>query len=116
MMSDQLQWAIIIFIIASIGFVVWRHGTANPESTGRLGSKVNEIDKKLSSLHSRIGSVETEVEGIKRDGATIKDIERLEERIQTVRAEIAGHREVSQRTNHSVDRIERLLIEKSLSK
>ena len=111
-----LQWAIIAFIVLGIGFVIFRGGTANPEGTGQLGRKFNEMAKDMNTLNGRVGFLETDLDELKREVATTKDIQRIEERIATVRAEAAGHREVSQATRHSVDRIERLLIEKGLGK
>lgn len=116
MTGSWLDWVIIGFIVLSIGFVVFRTGSANPESTGRLGRKVNDVANKVNDLRGRLGFVEQELEELKRDAATTKDIERIEERIQTVRAEMQGHHAISQQTNHSVTRIERLLIERGLPK
>ncbi|GAM04824.1 MAG: hypothetical protein VYD90_13110 [Pseudomonadota bacterium] len=115
-MEIWLQWAIIAFIVLAIGYVVFRGGAANPEGTGHLGRKVNEISKNMNTLSGRVGYLEADLDEMKREVATIKDIERIEERIATVRAELGGHRELSQRTNHSVDRIERMLIERGLGK
>lgn len=115
-MSDWLEWAIIVFIVLSIGFIALRHGRANPENTGRIGRKVNDVASDVQALSGRLGFFEEELEELKRDAATVKDIARLEERIQTVRAEMQGHHALSQQTNSSVTRIERLLIERGLPK
>jgi outer membrane murein-binding lipoprotein Lpp len=114
------ELAIIAFIVLSIFYVVWRGGAANPESTGALGKKVDGISNKLTALSGRVGAVEKDFDELKAEAATTKDIARLEqllnERTQTLQAKIAGHVEVSQRTNHSVDRIERMLIDRGLGK
>jgi hypothetical protein len=40
---DWIELAIIAFILAGIGLTFWKAGSANPESTGSLGKKVNAI-------------------------------------------------------------------------
>lgn len=108
--------AIIGFIILSIGYVVWRGGSANPEGTGTLGRKVSRLSSDVATLAQRVGHVEDEVAELKGAVATTADIARIEEKIATVRAEMSGDREVARRTSHSVDRIEQFLIEKSLGR
>lgn len=110
------EWAIIAFITASILYHVWRGGARNPESTGELGQKVNGLSGKVTALSGRVQHVEAEMRELKQEAATVKDIQRVEERINTVRAEIEGHRALSQQTNDSVRRIERVIIEKGLGK
>lgn len=110
-----LEVAIMAFIVLSIAYVVWRGGAANPESTGELGQKINGLSNKFSTLNTRLGHVESEMKELQASAATTKDIARIEERIETVRAEQAGHHMLSANTNRSVERIERLLIEKGLS-
>jgi hypothetical protein len=128
-MSDLFQWAIVVFIILSILFHVWKGGAANPESTWSLGQKVNGLAGQVSALSGRttiqvselsgrLGDMETEMKDLKRDSATTEDVDKLEKlidaRMETVRAEIDGHRQLSQATNDSVRRIERIIIEKGL--
>lgn len=113
-MSDFLQWAIIAFIVLAIGFVVFRSGQTNPAATGALDTRLNTLQTQQGSLKTRLGHMEAELQELQANAATGKDIARLEEVISTVRAEMSGHKEVSMRTSHSVDRIERLLLEKAL--
>lgn len=108
MTNSTLEWAIIAFIVLTIGWCVWKGGAANPMGTGRLSRKVGRLSGDVSTLSQRVGHVERELEELKAEAATTKDIERLEERM-------LGHKELSERTNKSVDRIERYLIEKGLS-
>lgn len=108
------EWAIIAFIAVSILYHVWVGGARNPESTGRLGEKMNALSNKLTTLTGRVGQVEGKLSELEREAATTKDIARIEERIETVRAQMSGHHALSQSTNHSVERIERLLIERGL--
>ena len=95
-----LEGAIIAFIMLSIGYVVWKGGAANPESTGTLGRKVTALGGKVASLEARVGHMGDDLAKLEREAATTKDIERLEE--------------LGERTFRSVDRIERVLIEKGL--
>jgi hypothetical protein len=130
-MSDLFQWAIVAFIVLSILYHVFRGGAANPESTGSLGGKVNGLSsqvsalsgrtaQQVSALSERVGQVEEKMKSLSEAAATTKDVEQLEklvdERCNTIRAEIEGHKGLSQATNNSVQRIERMLIEKGLNK
>ncbi|MFZ5749081.1 MAG: hypothetical protein ACOY45_15660 [Pseudomonadota bacterium] len=107
-MSDVLQWTIVCFIVLFIVWHVFRSGARNPETTGDLGVKVSGLSNQMTTLTGRLRHVEVKVDELEREAATVKDIQRLEERIE-------GHHQLSQRTNHSVERIERFLIEKGLS-
>lgn len=113
-MSTTLEWALIAFISLSILYFVWRGGTRNPETTGEIGRQVGGLSNRLGALTTRVGHVEEKLEELERDAATTKDIARVEERIETVRAQMEGQYQLSQRTNHSVERIERFLIERGL--
>ncbi|PTR11779.1 MULTISPECIES: hypothetical protein [unclassified Novosphingobium] len=117
---DWIELAIIAFILAGIGLTFWKAGSANPESTGSLGKKVNAMSSKVGTLSLRLGHLESEFAELKAEAATTQDVARIEqlinERINTMRVEIAGHRELAERTNRSVERIERLLIEKGLGR
>lgn len=110
------EGAIIAFIVLSILFHVWKGGSANPEGTGKLGVRVHGLANAVATLSGRVGHVEEEMKELKQEAATTKDIARIEERIGTVRAEMQGHQALSQATNDSVRRIERLLIERGLGK
>lgn len=108
MSNEWLEWAIIIFIVLAIAFVVWKGGAANPMGTGRLSRKVGHLTGEVSNLGTRMKHVEQEVEELKEEAATTKDIARLEEKI-------AGHHALLERTSKGVDRIERLFIEKGVN-
>lgn len=125
------EWAIVAFIVVSILWHVWKGGAANPESTRSLGGKVSAVAsqvsalsgrtaQQVSTLSERVGRVESEVNDIRAEGATTRDVEKLEKlidaKMDSVRAEVAGHRELSQATNDSVRRIERIILEKGLRK
>lgn len=109
------EGAIVAFITLSILYHVWKGGAANPESTGTVGRKFTGLAAEVAGLGGRLRHVETEVKELKGEAATTKDIARIEERINTVRAEAEGHRALSQQTNDSVRRIERIILEKGLS-
>lgn len=119
-MRDLYQWLIIAFVVLSILYHVWKGGAANPQSTGSLDRKVNILSGQMTGLSGRVGQVETQMKEMKEEAASTKDVEKLEDlidaRMATVRAEIEGHRNLSQATNESVRRIERVLIEKGLGK
>lgn len=119
-MSDLFQWAIIAFVVLSIAVHVWKGGAANPQSTGKVARDVSGLSAKLSELSGRVGQVETEVNELKEEAATTEDVKQLErlvdEKFATMNARMDGHHALSQATNNSVDRIERILIERSLNK
>lgn len=114
------ELAIIAFIVLSILYHVWKGGSRNPESTGALGTKFTGLSTAVEKLGSRVGHVEKQVGRLEKDSATTEDItqleKRMDEKFNTVAAQLAGHHALSQRTNHSVERIERILIERSLEK
>lgn len=101
MTNSTLEWAIIAFIVLTIGWVVWKGGAANPMGTGRLS-------REITKLTSRVRQTEKELAELKEEAATTKDIARLEARME-------GQRELSERTNRGVERIENYLIEKGLN-
>lgn len=112
------EWAVVSFIVLSILFHVWRGGARNPESTGALGHKVSGLARSVSAIDGRVGAVEKKIDKLESEGATAKDIANLErlldEKLATVRGEIATHRELSQATNRNVQRIYDIMLERGL--
>ena len=108
MTNSWLEWAIIAFIVLTIGWCVWKGGAANPMGTGRISRKVGKLSGEVTTLSMRVRHAEQELAELKESAATTKDIARLEERM-------AGHLALSERTNKSIERIERFLIEKGLN-
>jgi hypothetical protein len=89
MTSDYLEYAIIAFIVVSIGVVVWRGGAANPEGTGALGRKVTRLDGDVGGLRGEVrglrgdfDDVERRLGEIERTSAKASDIERVEKRLK----------------------------------
>jgi hypothetical protein len=111
MTGSWLEWAIIIFIVFSIGTVVWRGGAANPEGTGKLRITVNELRGDVSGISQRVGHLETEVAELKDEAATAKDIQRIE---QLIDERTAAQKNLIERQAHQLDRIERLILAKGL--
>lgn len=102
-LSQYYELAIIAFILMGIGFVMWRGGQANPESTGKIG-------RRLAGLERRVGHVESQIKAT----ATTDDITRLQGQIATLLAAVEGDRKMQQLTYHSVKRMEDHLIENAL--
>lgn len=96
------EWAIIAFIIVSILWHVWKTGAANPVGTGSLDKKVAGLSAEFGKMTGRVKYLEEGMAQLKEEAATTKDIERLEE--------------LGERTWRSVDRIERIILEKGLGK
>ena len=128
-MSDWFQWTVIAFVILSITWHVFRTGAANPESTGKLGRKVNGLAAQVSALSGRtatqvsamserIGQVEAQMTELRQVSATSKDVQALEklvdEKCNSLRSEIDGHKEISQQTNRNVQRIYDIMLNKGL--
>lgn len=116
MSGDGYELAIIAFILLGIGWVAFKGGAANPEGTGTLGRRVNGISNKVSALSTRIEHIESDIEEMKHGAATAQDVQRLEGLVETLRAEMAGDRKMAERTQHSLDRIERLFLERGFGK
>lgn len=118
-MSDMLQWAIVAFITLGIAVAIWKGGAANPEGTGQIAKQVGAMRGELTGLSTRVGFVEHEMEQLKNESASSEDITQLkalfEEKLSTVRAELTGSRELAERTQRGVDRIEGLILERGLS-
>jgi len=114
------EGTIIAFITLSILWHVWKGGAANPESTGSLGRTVNSLSAKVTTMSGKVENLETELDELKQKAATTTDIQHLEksfgERIETVRAEAAGHKALSEATNRNVQRIYDIMLEKGLGK
>ena len=70
-MSQYLETAIIVFIVASIALIVWRGGAANPEGTGTLGRKLNALSGKVDTLDRDVRRIDT-------GHATKADVARIE--------------------------------------
>jgi hypothetical protein len=66
----------------------------------------------MSSLAARIQNIEIDIQEIKQEAITAQDVERLRGEVAALRVEMAGDRKMAERTHHSLDRIERLILEK----
>jgi len=108
MTNAWMEWAIIAFIVGTIAWIVWKGGAANPMGTGQLSRKLGKLAGEVSTLAGRLHQTERELAELKLEAATTKDIERLEARME-------GQRQLSERTNRGVERIETLLLEKAVN-
>jgi len=115
-MSNWVEMATIAFIVIGIFTAIWRGGAANPEGTRTLSKGLGQLSGRVGELDQRVGHVEEELDQLQATAATGKDIQRLEERIATVRAEMQGHSELAKRTHASVKRIEDHLIDKGFGR
>lgn len=96
------EWAMIAFITASILWHVWKTGAANPVGTASVDRKVAGLSAEFGKMSGRVKHLEEGMAELKAEAATTKDIERLEK--------------LGERTWRSVDRIERIILEKGLGK
>ena len=112
-MSDWFQWAIVAFIVLSILFHVWKGGTANPESTGSLGRKVNGLTAEVFALSGRVRHVEAGMKKLEQEAATSRDVEQLKELIDE---RLKSQKELSEATNRNVQRIYDIMLERGLGK
>lgn len=106
-MSEWLQFLIIAMIVLGIGVAIWRGGSANPTGTGQVGRQVANLKNDVTGLSARVGHIESDLEELKEEAATSKDIDGL-------RREFEGDRRINERTFASVQRIEQMLIERGL--
>jgi len=100
--TNLIEICIILFIIVSLGYPVRKGGAANPVGTGKLRDEVHQVALRLRSVEIELGDVQEHM----KTSATTADIKAVEERI-------AGHHQLALRTAASVDRIEKILIEKA---
>lgn len=89
-MNDWLQLAIIAFIMLGIGWVVFRGGQANPESTGELGQQLTALAGEQRGMSARIGDLEKDIDRLDKDAASKADIKRMEKALGELQQEVAG--------------------------
>ena len=107
-MSDWYEYGIIVFIVCTVSWIVWRGGQSNPSSTGELGGRVAALDRDVHALNERLAKVGSDLGRLERDMATTDDIRRIE-------VQMAGDRKLAERTYKSIDRIEQFLVGKGLN-
>jgi uncharacterized protein YoxC len=120
-MSSWMETAIIIFILAGIGVVMWKGGAANPESTGSLGRKITAFNKNFTKMQAQMTKVEEDVERLQKDSASASDIERLEGTVESLEAKVADIGESASARNatlehvkHQVDRLYDVIVTRGM--
>lgn len=88
-MNDWLELAIIAFIMLGIGWVVFRGGQANPESTGELGQQLASLSVDQRGMSQRLGELEKDFERLDKDAASKADIKRMEKALGELTQEVA---------------------------
>lgn len=104
-MSNWMEGALIIFILAGIGFVMWKGGAANPESTGSLGRKITAFNKNFTKLQTQMNKVEQDVERLQNDSASASDIERLEGAVESLETKVADIGESASARNATLEHV-----------
>lgn len=132
MISNPIEIAIILFILAGISIVIWlgwKGGAANPVGTGGLNQRLNSFDTELSGMRSQVDQIEDRVETIEGHYAKATDIERLEKRLRTqdrkmdkviqdiaaIREEAAERGALAKSTAKQLDMIYEVIVEKGMS-
>jgi len=122
-MSDWLELAIIAFIVIGIGWVVFRGGQANPESTGELGQQLANLSSEQRGMNARLGELEKDVDRLDKDAASKADIKRVEKGLAELTQQVAdlgknaAAREATlDHVKEQVDRMYRVIVERGMSK
>ena len=88
-MSDWLELAIIAFIMLGIGWVIFRGGQANPESTGELGQQLANLSSEQRGIGQRLADLEKDVDRLDKDAASKADIKRVEKGLSELTVQVA---------------------------
>lgn len=102
--TSPIELFIMAFIIIGILVVVFRHGRANPENTGKISRDLMTIKGEVRELETRFEAIERSVGQM----ATKADLARIETKLD-------GHRELSDRTAQGVRRLEDFFLEKGVN-
>lgn len=137
MSESWLELAIIVFIIGAIGFITFRSGAANPESTGSLNRKLTKLSTDLGGVKSDVAAVKSEVNRIDtrvteidRRGATTDDIRGIERKLEehgrclaqldsdlgSTRETVAAQHSDIEHIKRQVDRLYDFIVERGMSK
>ena len=107
---------IIVLFLSAFAWERRRSGEKNPIGTGAIGADVETVKSRVEQLEKGMENLEKQID----ECATTKDVHRIEQLIDgeigKIAAKIDGQRELSERTNQSVDRIERFFIEAGMRK
>lgn len=115
MANELIQLAIGLAIAAAVVWTSVKHGRANPESTGRLGRRLNEVDNRLKAHIASSKARDAKVEQLEhsiRDMAG--DVARKGD-IKALQAELGADRELNRRTFNAVDRLERSFLDRAIN-
>ena len=129
-MFDAIDLEIVftVLLIAAVGFVALRQGKANPVGTGQLDRDVAAVKADIAGVKKDVGGVRTALTNMEAslgkmqdelDGCpTGDDITALKELVRSelsgLDREIAGVKQVTEKTDQAVIRIEMLLMERAL--
>lgn len=120
-MSDWLELAIIAFIVIGIGWVVFRGGQANPESTGDLGQQLASLSSEQRGMNARLGELEKDVDRLDKDAASKADIKRVEKGLAELTQQVAdlsknaaGREATLAHVASQVDRLYQVIVSKGM--
>lgn len=81
-----MELAIIAFIIAGIGYVIWRGGAANPVGTGHLQQRFRAFSSDLATMSSGMKALGDQIKALEKGGASAQEVSRLQGEFEAERA------------------------------
>ena len=128
MTTSFYELAIIGFIVAVMGFLIWRGGARNPVPTGGLDKSVTAIGTKLDGVQDKVNEIEDRVEAMEGKYAKVSDIRRLERRLEAhdakidevgrhltaIREDIAAGQAQRAATSRQLDMIYEVIVKKGM--
>lgn len=106
MNSDHILSIVILLAIAAAVWIGRRQGAANPVGTAKLQHDVTALKSRMDSVSKDVAAIRKEVDA----APSTKDLEVLRTDIAGVRREMSLIKEMSDRTDQGVVRIERILM------
>ncbi|VWX62558.1 hypothetical protein [Sphingorhabdus sp. 109] len=113
----QYSWielAIMLFIIAGFAVVIWRGGQANPESTGRLGSRLTKVETKMTEVETEMEHVRDRLNDFEITLARVSDKMVTRVDLDNIEKLMARDAETSRKTWKAVERLEGFFIENAI--
>jgi len=123
MPSNAFELVACIAIIGFMLYAIWRGGGSNPVGTGALQRQLNTLGSKVNGVEEKIGgcALKADLEGLRGElremearVASSGDILGLQGQIQALNATVSGTRDLVERAEASINRIEGYFLEKGV--
>ncbi|WP_242095481.1 hypothetical protein [Sphingomonas sp. CROZ-RG-20F-R02-07] len=99
------DYFISFVVVVLVLIAAWRGGQVNPTGTGRLGTRIGELELKVGEHGVKMAAIERSV-------LELADTARhTNDGIQALRIELAADRGVTERTWEATDRLQKFFME-----